>query len=613
MAEVASNPERSSEMPLFCELAGDSAHLIRARWAAGTLVFAATAFCVRVLGLPLPEGPLYAVGAFILGYNAVISIYARRIYPPGEDPDITRTRRLVLIQNALDWISMAFFLHLTGGVCSPAKPILLIHVLVVAILMSRQITLLFVILDVGTISLIAVLEHSHLIPHYSVTPGFPQGMYSDTIYVTSRLAFLALAAFAIGYLTTAIMARQQVRDHRIANLLLTTRTVSSTLKLPNLLSDLARCTAEALSAHGAVIRLIDESSGRLLLSASHGLTSSLLLESGPEFSAAILEELVVSGRPLIVHDARQDARFRHPQTITRTGIHSLVSVPILSRGRPLGFLTVYSREKNAFQTSHAGFVMKIAYLGATAIENALSYERLEHAGQERGMFVRMITHELRTPVASAQSLVKILLHGLAGEFSEKQGELLTRVDVRLKELMDLISDLLALASGRMPGYTRNKSPIRLLPCVRECVKRMSQDAASKRVEIELEVPNDELFVFATEDGMDKVFSNLISNAIKYIHVGGRIWIKVRPEEDLCKITVADNGIGIPKDDLPHIWDEFFRARNARDLGVSGTGLGLSIVKRFVELFGGVIKVESAEGEGTTFTLVLPLWSATSVD
>ncbi len=606
MAEETANPTSSSEIPLLCELAGDSAHLIRARWVAGGLVLLATAYCVRVRGLPLPEGPLYLMGAFILLYNLALTLYARRSYIPDPDQCIARARWIILIQIALDWLSMAFFLHLTGGVCSPAKPLLLIHVLIIAILMSRQITLLFVLLDVATITLIALLEHAHLIPHYSVTPAFPPGMYHDSVYVGSRLAFLALAAFAIGYLTTTIMARQRKRDHRIAHLLLTTQTVSSTLKLPHLLNDLARCAAEALSVQGAMIRLIDESTHRLVFSASYGLSNAYLKNGRPELSAETLEKEVLAEPPLVIHDVSKDPRVRYAPLMIQEGIRSMVSVPIISRGRPLGVLSVYARKPYTFQASHADFIMKIGYLGATAIENALSYERLEHAGQERGMFVRMVTHELRTPVASAQSLVKTLVRGLAGKFTDMQSELLNRVDVRLKELMDLINDLLALAAGRMTDFKKQMEPVPIQSCLGQCIQRVSQDAASKHIEVSLEAPEKELFVFATEDGLEKIFSNLISNAIKYVQAGGRIAVEVKQKGDLGQIAVSDNGIGIPQEDLPHIWDEFFRARNAKGLDATGTGLGLSIVKHFVEAFGGLIQVESEEGRGSTFTLVLPL-------
>ncbi len=611
MVNNTNYPTGTEEIPLLCELAGDSAHLIRARWVAGALVLLATVLCVRVMSLPLAEGSLYVLGGFILVYNTALALYTRRTTVPDSAQCLARTQKIILVQVALDWLSMAVFLHLTGGICSPAKPLLLIHVLVIAILMSRQITLLFVLLDVGMLTAIAYLEHAELLPHHCVTPAFPSGMYSDPVYVGSRLAFIALAAFAIGYLTTTIMNRQRRRDHRIAHLLLTTQAVSSTLKLPNLLGDLVRCAADALSVRGASIRLIDESSGRLVFSASHGLSPAYRDDVGPELSVEVFEREVLSEPPLIIHDVSHDPRLRHPQAMLREGIRSMVSAPILSRGRPLGILNVYASEAYAFQAAHADFIMKIAYLGATAIENAMSYERLQSAGQERGMFVRMVTHELRTPVAGAQSLVRTMLRGLVGDFTQKQSELLSRVDVRLEQLMDLINDLLALAAGRMGDLGRQLKPVPLFARIEQSVQQLNQEVENKHVEIVLNPPQGELYILATEDGLGKVLGNLVGNAIKYVQAGGRVCVDVKQQGDLVRMVISDNGIGIPEDELPHIWDEFYRGRNARNAGIAGTGLGLSIVKHFVERFGGLIQVESKEGEGSTFTLMFPLCDPSS--
>jgi signal transduction histidine kinase len=596
----------SIEIPLLCELAGDSAHLIHARWVAGCLVLLATAICVHVLDLPLPEGPLYVLGTLILLYNAAIYFYTRRSYIPDPVLCIIHTRRILIIQISLDLISMAAFLHFTGGICSPAKPLLLIHVMVVAILMSRQIALLFVSLDVVMITLIAFFEFLGFLPHYSVTPAFPPNTYADEIYVLSRLAFIALASFAIGYLTTTIMNRQRTRDHRIGNLLRTAQKVSSTLNLSELTVDLAGCVAEALSVQGASVRLIDESSGRLLLFGAHGLSKTYCEHRAPEIPREILEEELLTNPPIIIHDVDQDPRLQDPKALLQEGIHSMAAAPILSRGKPLGILNVYARDVYAFKAPHIDFIIKIAALGATAIENALSYKRLELSGQERGMFVRMVTHELRTPVASAQSLVKTLLRGLAGDFAEKQYNLLTRVDVRLEQLMNLINDLLALAAGRIVDFEKQIHPVSIQQNVRQIVHQLDDEIESKRIKLTLREEETELYALATEDGMVKIFENLISNAIKYTPAGGKIGVAVESQGNLARIRISDNGIGIPTEDLPHIWDEFYRARNAKRTGIMGTGLGLSIVKHYVDAFGGLIDLTSVEGKGTNVLVTLPL-------
>ncbi|HZD57651.1 MAG TPA: sensor histidine kinase, partial [Anaerolineales bacterium] len=118
------------------------------------------------------------------------------------------------------------------------------------------------------------------------------------------------------------------------------------------------------------------------------------------------------------------------------------------------------------------------------------------------------------------------------------------------------------------------------------------------------IPERNLPVRATEDGLKMIFANLVGNAVKYTPPGGHVEIVVTDYPEIVQISVADTGIGIPQADLPQLFEEFYRAKNARHSEITGTGLGLSIVKQFVERFGGKIEVHSIEGQGTTFTVAL---------
>jgi signal transduction histidine kinase len=137
---------------------------------------------------------------------------------------------------------------------------------------------------------------------------------------------------------------------------------------------------------------------------------------------------------------------------------------------------------------------------------------------------------------------------------------------------------------------------------------MTAEAADKQIALKCDLPFEVLAVRATEEGLTRVLENLIGNAIKYTPQGGSVCVQVVERPVGAVITISDTGIGIPREDLPHLWKDFFRARNARRAGIIGTGLGLSIVKLLVEHFGGRISVSSVEGEGTTFKLTLPLAS-----
>jgi signal transduction histidine kinase len=588
------------------DIASTSSRLILTRWVAGVAVVLATVLCSRVLGLPLPETPLVATGGMILLYNALFVLLSRRAYSPQPDEYLRRIRRLVILQVGLDWISMAVFLHLTGGVTSPGIPLFLIHMLMVTILLPGPSSYVYVALGIGAVATLAGLEAAGILAHYAVIPALPAGLYRDPIYAAAAVVFFGIAALATVTLAASIVTRLRERERQINALFQTTRAVSSTLSLPEVLQSLASGAAIALSSARASIRLLDETGERLTLVAAYGL-SSAYKEKGPvEVSLNPLAREALAGRPVLVGNAGADDRLQYPREVLDEGIQSLVVVPIAGRNRPLGILRVYSEQANRFSAADAEFVMTIARQGAVAIENAMAHEALQRADQERAQFVRTVTHELRSPVGGAQSLLRVLLKQLTGELNDRQRDVIARVEARLNALMALINDLLALAASKTSGFQEKLEAVELGPALRAAVEVRIAEAAEKRVVLRFEPHSDRLMVQATADGLALVFDNLIGNAVKYTAEDGRVIVRIVRQKDTAVVTIADTGIGIPAGDMPRLWEEFFRAGNARKAGIVGTGLGLSISRRLVESYGGRISVQSVERQGTTFTVTLPL-------
>lgn len=597
------------DVSLRRDIATGNINLIRTRWVAGVLILLATAFCVRVLKLPLPERSLYLVGSAVLLYNTALFWAARRIdIADGTAMGLARIRRLVIVQVGFDWVSMAAFLHLTGGICSPAIPFLLVHMLMVTILLPGRLPYLYVGLGIGVLVLIAALEWTGILAHQAVIPAIPPDLHTDPVFVVSQLAFTSITAFAIVHLTEAIMSRLRERERRIAILLQTAQDVSATLDPPELLHRLARNTAEALGVRAASIRLFRETEEDLALVAAYGLSQEYLDKGPIDLARSAVDGEVLAGRPVIIDETSIDPRVQYPEELAEEGIHSMLAVPIIGRGKLLGVLRVYAEQPRRFDRPDADFVMAIAHQGATALENALAYERLQREDEQRSQFVRMVTHELRAPVGGAQSLLRTLLRGLAGDLSAQQRDMLTRVEARLDMLLQLINDLLALAASKTVDMEQPLKRLPLQPVINQIVDRLTPEAKAKGVTLSCDLPFEVLAVRATEEGLLRVFDNLIGNAIKYTPPGGSVCVRVVERPAGAVITISDTGIGIPQEDLPHLWNNFFRARNARQSGIPGTGLGLTIVKQLVDHFGGLISVRSVEGQGTTFKLTLPLAS-----
>ena len=241
-----------------------------------------------------------------------------------------------------------------------------------------------------------------------------------------------------------------------------------------------------------------------------------------------------------------------------------------------------------------------------ASELARAKAEMENLDRLKTAFMLTVTHELRAPVSGAQSLLRTLLRGLAGDINEQQSDILHRIENRLDFLLELNEDLLSLASSKTFDLEKPLENIVLQPLIQQVIDQIKVIAESRKIALIFTAPEEAMAVNATEEGLVRIFTNLIGNAVKYTPAEGQVEVGVKKLTSNVIFTISDTGIGIPQDDMPHLWEEFFRAKNARRAGIKGTGLGLSIVKQYVDQFGGQIDVHSVEDEGTVFKLIMPL-------
>ena len=234
-----------------------------------------------------------------------------------------------------------------------------------------------------------------------------------------------------------------------------------------------------------------------------------------------------------------------------------------------------------------------------AAELAYQKAEAERLGAFKAQFALTVAHELRAPVAGAQSLLRTLNNGLVGKFTEKQSVILQRLESRLDELLALINDLLTLAKSKSLVEETPIEKVPLRPAIRKTMVQFEAMAAEKGIRVDFDEPKSEINVYATEDGLIIILTNLISNAIKYSREGGKVKITIKPEKKSVRLEVRDEGIGIPKGSLQKIGQEFFRAPNAQSAGIPGTGLGLSIVQQYLSHLGGECMINSQDGQGTT--------------
>ncbi len=229
--------------------------------------------------------------------------------------------------------------------------------------------------------------------------------------------------------------------------------------------------------------------------------------------------------------------------------------------------------------------------------------RLERMRQD---FVANVSHELKTPLSSIKAYTETLLDWALHD-EKVNVRFLNQIEEQADRLEQLILDLLSLARLESGQEAFHHGPLAVGAVVGACIEthRGRAEAKGLRLDLDLGSVDDAALVVADEEAVHQILDNLIDNAIKYTPEGGWVRVAGTLSEGDVALDVADSGIGIPRDDLPRVFERFYRVDKARSREMGGTGLGLSIVKHLIQSIGGQITVESRVGEGTRFTVRLP--------
>ncbi|MEJ7607485.1 MAG: ATP-binding protein [Bryobacteraceae bacterium] len=239
------------------------------------------------------------------------------------------------------------------------------------------------------------------------------------------------------------------------------------------------------------------------------------------------------------------------------------------------------------------------------------FEQLQHEHAELEKLERVrkdvinVSHELRTPLASIQGYTETLLDGALHE-PEHNVRFLTIIRQNAERLARLTADLMTLSRLELKTTKFQFASYYVNDLVADCVDSMRPMAEKKRIEMHIEQTQAEAEVFCDSEAVHQVMSNLLDNALKYTPEDGEIFVGARSSNELVEFFVRDTGMGIPPEDLPRLFERFYRVDKARSRELGGTGLGLAIVKHLVRAQGGQVRVESIPGTGSTFLFTLPV-------
>ena len=254
-----------------------------------------------------------------------------------------------------------------------------------------------------------------------------------------------------------------------------------------------------------------------------------------------------------------------------------------------------------------------AYLGVTLMARHLKVKdiisrqniELKKASQIKTNFFRFVSHELKAPIVAIQSSINVVLNLLGNDVDHKTADMLNRAKKRSTQMLNIIKDLLDISYDRQLG---DSEPEKVIPgdFLMEFLENERSYAEEKEITIVENICVERSDLKLDKFILEKIFSNLFSNAIRYTPEGGVVNISTSLNDSNWSLTISDTGIGISQKDQKYIFDEFYRTKNAKQHAGVGTGLGLSIVKKLVDQLGGVIILDSELNKGTSITIKIPI-------
>jgi two-component system, NtrC family, sensor kinase len=392
--------------------------------------------------------------------------------------------------------------------------------------------------------------------------------------------------------------------------------VSSTLDLQTVLTTIVARAAQLSGADAGSIYEYDEATQELSRRAVHNMEAEILARPDQRFrrGEGALGQAVERREPVQYADISDstlyDSKVR--DLLLRFGYRALLAVPLLREDQIIGALVVNRKTPGEFSPETVELLTTFATQSALAIQNARLFReiedksrQLEAASHHKSEFLANMSHELRTPLNAIIGFSEVLTERMFGELNEKQDEYLRDIYASGQHLLSLINDILDLSkieAGRMELEVADFD----LPAAIDNALMLVRERAGRRG-ITLGHSVDERLgqIRGDERKVKQVLLNLLSNALKFTPEGGRIDVHAVPRNGVAEISVADTGIGIAPEDQEAVFEEFRQVGTA-DKKVEGTGLGLALSRKFIELHGGRISVESEVGKGSTFAFTLPL-------
>jgi len=409
---------------------------------------------------------------------------------------------------------------------------------------------------------------------------------------------------------TAELSEALAQQTAIAEIL---RVISSTpTDIQPVLEAVTRRAAQLCDAPDARLLIVESDTLRNVAGFGElaGVTETLPLSRGLVVGRAVLDQTVVHIEDLAAA-LDEFPQARTPQQ--QFGARTTLAVPLVRENRAVGVMLMRRREVRSFTPTQIELVKTFADQATIAIENVRLFNeiqdksrQLEMANKHKSEFLANMSHELRTPLNAVIGFSEVLGERMFGDLNEKQSEYVSDIHDSGKHLLSLINDILDLSKVEAGRMELDVTTFDLPDAIRNSLTLISERAQRHGIDVRSNIDPTVGELSGDERKFKQILLNLLSNAVKFTPEGGSVTVNARRLDDAVEVSVSDTGIGIAEADHEAVFEEFRQVGSDYTKKSQGTGLGLALTRKFVELHGGRIWVNSEPGKGATFTFTIPV-------